>query len=235
VTADSASLASGELEQAQKICEAIGIKHRIIKTSEFERPGYQQNAGDRCYYCKSELYDSLTDLLPTLEVDVICNGANWDDQGDQRPGMKAAAEKQVRSPLLELKLNKADVRALAKFWNLEVWDKPAMPCLSSRIAYGVEVTPERVKMIDQAEWYLRDKFSLREFRVRLEENLLARIEVPVDQIALLAQTDNRTNIIEQFKNFGFRYVTIDLEGFRSGNLNQALDLVDLVVPKASTS
>jgi pyridinium-3,5-biscarboxylic acid mononucleotide sulfurtransferase len=230
VTADSPSLASGELEQAAAVCKSIGILHRVIKTDEFERTGYQQNAGDRCYYCKSELYERIVDLLPSLDIDVICNGANLDDQGDHRPGMKAAAEQHVRSPLLELKFNKSDVRALAKFWGLEVWDKPAMPCLSSRVAYGVEVTPDKVRMVDCAETYLREQFNLREFRVRLEANSLARIEVPTEAIPVLIEPNNRTAIISKFKEFGFKYVTIDLEGFRSGSMNQALDFVDLVVP-----
>lgn len=229
ITADSPSLASGELEQSAAVCKSIGIVHRIIKTEEFERVGYQQNAGDRCYYCKSELYERITDLLPTLDVDVICNGANLDDKGDHRPGMKAAAEQQVRSPLLELEFNKSDVRSLAKYWDLEVWDKPAMPCLSSRVAYGVEVTSERVQMIDRAEAYLREQFNLKELRVRLEANSLARIEVHTESIPVLIEPKHRAEIITQFKEFGFKYVTIDLEGFRSGSMNQALNLVDLVV------
>ncbi len=226
VTASSPSLASGELDLAQALSAEIGIRHEVIETSEFEVTGYQQNAGDRCYYCKSVLYRFIGEILPRLKVDVICNGANLDDQGDHRPGMQAAKEHSVRSPLMESRMTKADVRALAKYWNLEVWDKPAMPCLSSRVAYGVEVTAERVQMIDRAESYLRESFSLRELRVRLEANHLARIEVPVEVIPMLVSQDAREQLTKKFREIGFRSVTVDLEGFRSGNLNQILDFVE---------
>ncbi len=226
VTASSPSLATGELDLAKKLSAEIGIRHEVIKTAEFEVAGYQRNAGDRCYYCKSELYQFIEEILPRLNVDVICNGANLDDQGDHRPGMRAAQEHSVRSPMVEAGMTKADVRALAKHWGLEVWDKPAMPCLSSRVAYGVEVTAERVQMIDRAESFLRETFSLRELRVRYETNDLARIEVPVESIATLVAPDCREQIVQKFREIGFRYVTIDLEGFRSGNLNQILDFVE---------
>lgn len=231
VTAVSPSLATGELEVARQLARAVGLRHETIHTNEFRVAGYQRNAGDRCYYCKTELYEQIEELLPKLDVDVICNGANVDDQGDHRPGMKAAAEHAVRSPLIEAGCTKSDVRTLAQLWSLEVWDKPAMPCLSSRIAYGVEVTPERVRRIDQAEQFLCKTFSLREFRVRLEAHDLARIEVPEEFLETLVQTENRQQIIKAFREIGFQYVTIDLEGFRSGSLNASLDIVELQIAK----
>lgn len=225
VTAVSPSLAKGELETARDVAALIGIQHLVIHTDEFTIPGYQQNAGNRCYFCKSELYTQLAAVLPRLDVDVICNGANLDDRGDHRPGMQAATEHGVRSPLIEAKLTKADVRELARHWNLPVWDKPAMPCLSSRIAYGVDVTPERVQRIDEAERFLRERLGLRELRVRLERNELARIEVPTSQIARLVTEEIRSQIVQQFRKLGFVYITLDLEGFRTGSLNQVLPFV----------
>lgn len=227
VTAVSPSLASGELDIARACCESIGIRHEVITTDEFQVSGYQENAGDRCYYCKTELYEQLDKLIPRLGVKVVCNGANADDQGDHRPGMLAAKERDIRSPLLELGMTKSDVRALAKHWNLQVWDKPAMPCLSSRIAYGVEVTPERVRMVDQAESFLKEAFNIMELRVRCEANELARIEVPINQIPLLCEPDHREQLTKKLKQIGFRYITIDLEGFRSGSLNESLPIVEL--------
>ncbi len=155
VTAVSESLASGELEEAQALAHHIGIRHRVIRTEEFADPNYTRNDANRCYFCKSELYTRLTAMLEELGVDVIVSGANTDDVGDYRPGLRAASEHEVRHPLQECGLGKADVRGLAKAWGLPTWDKPATPCLSSRIAYGEEVTPERVAMIDQAEQWLR--------------------------------------------------------------------------------
>ncbi|WP_437204400.1 ATP-dependent sacrificial sulfur transferase LarE [Planctomicrobium sp. SH664] len=227
VTAVSPSLASGELDSARKVAAEIGIRHEIIYTSEFNVAGYQANAGDRCYYCKSELYQGLDLLVETLDVDTVCNGANLDDRGDHRPGMRAALEHKIRSPLIEAGMTKQDVRDLAQEWQLPVWDKPASPCLSSRIAYGVQVTPERVQRVDAAEVFLRQQLDVRELRVRLEQNDLARIELPVHQLHRLADDNVRQQIVEKLRELGFRYVTLDLEGFRSGSLNAALPLVSL--------
>ncbi len=155
VTAVSESLAAGELEEAEALARRIGIRHRVIRTEEFADPNYLRNHTDRCYFCKSELYGRLEGLLGSLEADLIVSGANADDLGDHRPGMRAAGEHGVRHPLLECGLNKATVRALARAWDLPTHDKPATPCLSSRIAYGEAVTPERVAMIDQAEHWIR--------------------------------------------------------------------------------
>jgi uncharacterized protein len=228
VTADSPSLAAGELNAARTIAALIGIRHLVISTDEFTRPGYRRNAGDRCYHCKTELYSQLEGRAEELGADVIVNGANLDDRGDYRPGMQAATEHAVRSPLIEAGFTKGDVRALAREWNLPVWDKPASPCLSSRIAYGVEVTPERVRRVDDAELFLREVLGLRELRVRLEANDLARIEVPLEAVPRLAAPEVRAGVMERLRSLGFRYVTLDLEGFRSGSLNAALPLVSAI-------
>ncbi|MFH5806550.1 ATP-dependent sacrificial sulfur transferase LarE [Alienimonas sp. DA493] len=220
VTADSPSLASGELETAAAVAAEIGIRHRVVRTEEFASPDYLANAPDRCFHCKSELYDRLADLLPELGVDAVVNGANADDAGDHRPGMRAAGERGVRSPLLECGVTKAEVRALARAWALPVWDKPASPCLSSRIAYGVPVTRDRVRRVDAAEAWLKARFDLRECRVRCEANELARVEVPLP--ALPRVVGEAAAVSEELKRLGFRYVTLDLEGFRSGSLNAGL-------------
>ena len=227
VTAVSLSLASGELEEARQIAALIGIRHVVLETQEFENESYLANPANRCYFCKTELYSRLESRLSELDADVICNGANLDDQGDYRPGMTAAKEHAVRSPLIEAGLTKADVRELAKHWSLPCWDKPAMPCLSSRIAYGVAVTPERVARIDGAESFLRREFGLREFRVRCEANDLARIEIALGEVTPLLSQTTFERISRELRSLGFRCVTLDLEGFRSGNLNALVPLETL--------
>ena len=218
VTADSASVPRAELEDAKRLAREIGIRHRIVATEEFGDPDYIRNDGTRCYFCKSELYSRIEVLLPELGVKVICSGANLDDRGDYRPGLKAAAEHAVRHPLQEAGCTKADVRALARAWELPTWDKPASPCLSSRLAPGVEVTHERTGRVEAAEVYLRS-LGYRECRVRLHPGELARVEVPAAELARLADPAVRAELVQRLKELGFQYVTLDLEGFRSGSLN----------------
>jgi pyridinium-3,5-biscarboxylic acid mononucleotide sulfurtransferase len=228
VTGTSHSLASGELEEATRLAALIGIRHEIIATDEFSNPAYLRNSPDRCYHCKTELYTQLDGLAQRLGVAVVANGANVDDAGEYRPGMRAAGEHQVRSPLAECRFTKADVRALAAEWKLPTWDKPASPCLSSRVAYGEEVTPERLAMIDGAEQYLRG-LGLRELRVRYHEGDLARLEVPIEALPRLCEPETRSALAAKLKQLGFKFVTIDLEGFRSGSLNNLLPLGSLPI------
>jgi uncharacterized protein len=224
VTGVSASLASGELEQAAALAEMIGIRHIVLRTDEFAQANYVRNTSDRCYHCKTELYTQLEQLRSQLDADyVLVNGANVDDLGDYRPGLQAATEHSVRSPLIECGLNKIDVRALAVHWQLPVWDKPASPCLSSRVAYGEEVTPARLAMIDKAEQYLRS-LGLRTVRVRYHRGDLARLEVPVEAIAQLCEEATRMALAAKLRELGFRFITLDLEGFRSGSLNTLVAL-----------
>jgi len=227
VTAVSASLASGELEEAQQLARRIGIRHRVVRTEEFADPNYLRNQPDRCYFCKSELYGRLSGMLGELGGDVIVSGANTDDVGDYRPGLIAAAEHGVRHPLQECSLSKADVRALARAWNLPTWDKPATPCLSSRIAYGESVSSEKVRMIDQAEQWLRGR-GFRNLRVRLHEGSLARIEVPLSDLSSLIDLELRGELISVFRALGFKFITLDLEGFRSGSLNSIIPVENLL-------
>jgi uncharacterized protein len=229
VTAVSESLASGELEEAQELAERIGIRHRIIYTQEFADPNYLRNQPDRCYFCKSELYRRLSGMLDELGADVIVSGTNMDDLGDYRPGLQAAVENRVRHPLQECGLSKADVRALAKAWGLPTWDKPATPCLASRIAYGEQVTPDRVRMIDQAEQWLHQQ-GLRNLRVRYHKGDMARIEVPLNDLPHLVEPELREKLVSLFRGLGFKFVTLDLEGFRSGSLNGLISLGSLLQP-----
>jgi len=231
VTAISASLASGEREEAERLAALIGIRHQIIATREFEDPDYLKNAPDRCYFCKTELYTQLERLIPHADFDAVVNGANLDDRGDHRPGMQAAREHTVRSPLIEAGLTKSDVRQLAAHWELPVWDKPATPCLSSRIAYGLAVTPERVRRVDEAEQFLRREFGLREFRVRHEMGDLARIEVPIEELARLTTVAARQSITQRLHELGFKYVTLDLDGFRSGSMNAVVPIESLMTAR----
>jgi uncharacterized protein len=223
VTADSPSVPRSEVSDACGLAQQIGIRHRLVSTDEFQDPDYVRNDGTRCYYCKSELYSRIESLLPELGVEFICSGANLDDQGDYRPGLTAAAEHHVRHPLQEAGFTKADVRALARAWDLPTWDKPASPCLSSRLAPGVEVTTERTARVEAAEAYLH-ALGFRECRVRLHEGELARVEVPADGLARLADPEVRSELVRRLQQLGFKFITLDLEGFRSGSLNSLVSL-----------
>ena len=223
VTADSPSVARAELADARRLAALIGIRHEVVATEEFDNPDYRKNDGSRCYFCKDELYSRIEGLLPTLGTAVVCSGANLDDAGDYRPGLTAASEHRVRHPLQEAGFRKADVRALAAKWDLPTWDKPASPCLSSRLAPGVPATVERTARVEAAEAYLR-AMGLRECRVRLHEGELARIEVPASEIARLAADEVRRPLAARFKELGFGFVTIDLEGFRTGSMNELIPL-----------
>jgi uncharacterized protein len=224
VTGTSAAMAAGELEAARALAVLLGVRHVEVATEEFDNPNYVANAPDRCYHCKSELYSQLDRLAADVGMNVVVNGANVDDVGDYRPGMQAAAEHRVRSPLAECGITKQEVRELANAWKLPVADKPATPCLSSRVAYGQQVTSERLAMIDRAEQFLRS-LSFRELRVRYHGGDMARIEVPADEIAAFCDEQLRASVVNHFAELGFKFVTLDLAGFRSGSLNR------LIAPK----
>ena len=226
VTGFSASLAVGELEECRRLAAQIGIRHEVIETGELAIAAYQANQGDRCYHCKSELFRQVQEAAVRLKLAVIADGSNEDDQGEYRPGMRAARQQQVRSPLAECGFSKAEIRTLAAWWQLPVWDKPATPCLSSRIAYGEQVTPERLAMIDAAEQFLRQQ-GFRPLRVRYHRGDVARIEVPLAELPRLVDAALRTAVVERFKALGFKYVSLDLEGFRSGSMNAVLPLESL--------
>jgi pyridinium-3,5-biscarboxylic acid mononucleotide sulfurtransferase len=218
VTAASPALARRELDQAREVALKLGLSHRVIFTSEMDREGYVANSPQRCYFCKTELYTHLCRLAEAEGYAWVINGANTDDLGDYRPGLQAAAERQVRSPLVEAGLSKEQVRRLAHYLGVPVWDKPAQPCLSSRIPYGTPVSIETLSKIEQAEDFLRD-LGLREVRARHHDKV-CRIEVGEDEMDLALA--HRKEIVERLKKIGYLWVSLDLAGLRSGSLNDQL-------------
>ena len=220
VTAVSPALAKRELEETVSLAARFGFPHRIIHTNEMEREGYVANSPQRCYFCKTELYSQLTELADQESIKWVVNGANIDDIGDYRPGMVAASEHRVRSPMVEVGLTKADVRVIAKILDIPIWDKPAQPCLSSRIPYGTPVTVENLSKVEQAEDYLRG-LGLREVRARHHDRL-CRIEVGEDEMDFAFE--RRKEIVSAIKKIGYLWVSIDMSGLRSGSLNDQLKL-----------
>ncbi len=221
VTARSPSLSRSQLDIALTVAAQIGIEHQVVDTDEITRDEYRRNDGRRCFHCKQTLYESMSAIVQRFPNMRIVSGTNADDLGDYRPGLQAADDAGVLSPLAELGLTKRDVRALATHFGLSNHDLPAAPCLASRVAYGTEVTPDRLRRIELAESWLADR-GLVNFRVRLHEGELARIEVERDRIANLIQIDEDQSMTDAFLSFGFKYVTIDTRGFRSGSLNEML-------------
>ncbi len=220
VTGKSDSLARAEFEQAIQLAESFGAEHVLLDTREFEDPNYLANPENRCYFCKSELFGKLDGFLKERGLNAVVSGANADDLGDWRPGLQAGREHGVRNPCADAGLTKADIRELSRRMGLPTSDKPASPCLSSRVQYGEEITPEKLLRIDRCERLLRE-LGFRECRVRHHHNL-ARIEVPADQVAALIEPSVRARIDAAFREFGYAYVTIDLRGFRSGSMNEVI-------------
>ena len=220
MTADSPSLLPEDLEEARVQAKVIGIRHRIIQTHEIEDPNYASNPVNRCYFCKSELYGKLQPLAQELGYPYVIDGVNADDLTDYRPGIQAAKERGTRSPLAEAGFSKLDIREATRELGLPWWEKPAQPCLSSRFPYGEEITVEKLRRVGQAERYLRD-LGYRTLRVRSDGDT-ARIELPVHDIQDFVIATDLTELTKAFKSFGFVFVTLDLEGFQSGKLNQVL-------------
>ncbi|MQA29541.1 MAG: ATP-dependent sacrificial sulfur transferase LarE [Luteitalea sp.] len=221
VTADSPSYPERHRQMAVHIAEQFGLRHEIIHTSELERPEYRANPANRCYYCKHELYTHLTRIAETRRS-VVVDGNNADDRGDYRPGRQAAREFGVRSPLDEVDLTKEEIRKLSQRAGLPTWDEPASACLSSRIPYHHEVTDEKLRTIERAEQVLRS-LGFRVCRVRHHEEL-ARIELGRDDLARALEPEMASAIVRELKGLGYRYVTIDLQGYRTGSLNEGLPL-----------
>ncbi len=219
VTAVSPSLAPDERASARRLADDRGWRHREVETNELERLRYKRNEADRCYHCKTELFDVLGRLAGAHATTVLV-GTNLDDTSDHRPGQVAARERGVRAPLLEAELTKEEIRSLSRERGLPTWDKPASACLASRIAYGIEVTAERLDRVARAESFLRS-LGVRELRVR-DHGDLARIEVPLAEVERIASEEVRTRVAAYLRELGFRYVSLDLEGFRSGSMNAML-------------
>ena len=221
VTAVSPSLLPEELEDAKIQAATIGIPHQIVQTHEMENPNYTSNPVNRCYFCKSELHDTLKPLAIKLGYPYVVDGVNADDLHDYRPGIQAAKERGARSPLAEIGITKAEVRQLSQQLSLPWWDKPAQPCLSSRFPYGEEITVAKLQRVGRAEIYLR-KLGLKNLRVRSVGDT-ARIELQSEQIKEFVLATDLQSLVSDFQKFGFVYVTLDLEGYRSGKLNQVLN------------
>ena len=222
VTAKSDSVPERELQAAQELTQTLNIKHKVVKTKEMSSPNYLKNPANRCYYCKSELYAKLTTVASQYKITNILNGINLDDLGDHRPGITAAKEAGIISPLVESQLNKQDVRNLAREMGLSNWEKPALACLSSRIPYGQPVTSKKLSMIDEAEEIFLEE-GFREVRVRHYGDM-ASIELLKTEIPSLMKNGLYEKTIDRLKKVGFQKVTIDPEGYRSGSLNEALNL-----------
>ncbi len=222
ITAVSPSLLPEDLEDARIQAAVIGISHEEVNTNEMENKNYTSNPINRCYFCKSELHDTLKPLALKRGYSYVVDGVNADDLRDYRPGIQAAKERGARSPLAEVGISKFEVRQLAKELDLPWWDKPAQPCLSSRFPYGEEITLEKLQRVGRGERYLRD-LGLKNLRVRSEKDT-ARIEILPEEIKEFVLTIDLPKLVEKFKEFGFIYVTLDLEGYRSGKLNQVLSL-----------
>jgi uncharacterized protein len=220
VTARSSSLAEAEFAEARELADQIGVEWVIIDTQEFSNPDYLANPENRCYYCKSELYGELDRFIAERGLNASICGINADDYDDWRPGIQAAREHGVHAPCAEAGMTKQDIRVLSGRMGLPTFDKPAMPCLSSRIPYGQSITPEKLKMIEQGEAFLRS-MGFRECRVR-HHDTLARIELPADQIEKAMEPETRKRIDAALREFGYAYVAIDLRGFRSGSLNEVI-------------
>ena len=219
VTAKSPSLARSELEGAVEVAGLLGLNHRVIETAEVERDDYRVNDPNRCFFCKEELYTHLS-TLPEARYSQIINAHNLDDTGDFRPGINSAKKRGVRSPLVEAGLTKAEIREQSRAMGLPTWDKPAQACLSSRIPYGTPVTVEALARIAEAEEYLRS-LGVERLRVR-HHDTVARIEVGTEDFSILLDEETRRGVVERFREIGYSYVTLDLEGFRSGSLNEVL-------------
>ncbi|MEN9259337.1 MAG: ATP-dependent sacrificial sulfur transferase LarE [Thermostichus sp. HHBFW_bins_43] len=220
VTAASPSLLPEDLEEAIEQAQQMGIRHEIVETHELEDPNYAANPINRCYFCKSHLHDTLRPLAQTLGYDCVVDGLNADDLSDYRPGMQAALERGVRSPLAEVGISKLEVRQLSRHLGLPWWDKPAQPCLSSRFPYGEGITAEKLRRVGAAERYLRH-LGWRQVRVRSEKDT-ARIELPPHQILEFVQKTDLKALVKAFQAAGYLYVSLDLEGYQSGKLNRVL-------------
>jgi pyridinium-3,5-biscarboxylic acid mononucleotide sulfurtransferase len=218
VIASSESMPASDLKHAEDMAALLKVPYRVIVTSELDNPEFASNPVDRCYYCKEELFIKLFRMADAEGYSVVADGSNADDLSDWRPGRKSALRHGVKSPLLDLKFTKDEIREMSKILGLPTWSKPASPCLASRFPYGMQITREGLKRVEKAEAFLRE-LGFIELRVRSHQNDLARIEVPKSEIDALLDPKKREAISLCFKELGFKYITVDIEGFRSGNLN----------------
>lgn len=220
ITGESASLPAYQRQEMDRVVNRFGFRHEVIQTEELDNPGYRANNSDRCFFCKDELYAKLEAVARSRGIRHIVDGSTTDDLDDYRPGRQAATQHAVRSPLIEAGLNKSEVRELSRKAGLPTWDKPASPCLSSRIAYGTTVTIERLSKVDRGEEILRE-LGFREFRVRHHDQLV-RLEIAPAEMDRVLRREVVEELAKRFRELGFKYVTLDLQGFRSGSMNEVL-------------
>jgi uncharacterized protein len=220
LTTVSPTTPAEDVEDARRIAARLGVEHLLVDANELEIAGYAENPPDRCYFCKDNLFTICAAEAARRGIAIVLDGANLDDLGDHRPGLVAAAEQGVRHPLIEAELTKADIRAASRALGLPTWDRPASPCLSSRFPYGTRITPEGLARVAAAERFLRAQ-GFRELRVRSHDPV-ARLEVPVGEMPRLLEPAVREAVVRELKRLGFAYVALDLQGFRSGSLNEPL-------------
>jgi len=220
VTAESSVYPSEEVEQAKALAENLGVKYKIIETQELSNPKFFNNPKDRCYWCKRELFGELASIAGENDLKYVLDGTNLDDLNDFRPGMKAAHEFGVRSPLREAAFTKEDIRSVSKRLGLPIWSKPSLPCLASRFPYGMKITEENLVKVDQAETFLK-MLDLTQVRVR-HHDTIARIEVPKEDIPKLFEETARSRLLSYLKKLGYSYVAVDIEGYRTGSMNEVL-------------
>ena len=223
VTAVSPTYPASEMEEGAALASKLGARQRFVHTDELDDPRFASNPAERCYYCKTHLFQDLAEIARSENLGTVVYGATQDDLGDHRPGMRAAKELGALAPLLEAGLTKDEVRALSQELQLPTWDKPAMACLASRFPYNSTITAQALKTVEQAEDFIRQEIGLRQIRVRHHGNI-ARLEVEPSDLNRALQTSVRRRIVDRLKELGYIYVTIDLEGFRSGSMNETLPL-----------
>jgi uncharacterized protein len=221
VIGQSETYPSKEFEEAVALAKQMGARFEVVRTEETDVLKFKENPPDRCYFCKTELFSKLQEIAEREKIPWIADGTITDDLGDFRPGMRARNEQQVRSPLLEAELSKAEVREISRHLDLPTWDKPAFACLSSRFPYGIGITKENLVRVDAAETFLRER-GFRFFRVRFHDTSTARIEVGQQELARLVAEPLRQELVGHLKSLGFTYVTLDLQGYRTGSMNEVL-------------
>lgn len=220
VTADSETYTSEEKQEAIRMAKKLGVSHKIISTDELDCPEFASNPVNRCYYCKKELFTQLKVVAEKNGYKTVVEGSTVDDENDYRPGHQAIKELSIRSPLREVGLTKSEIRELSKMFGLPTWNKPSMACLASRFPYGTPITPEKLRTIEKAEKVLRE-LGFTQIRVR-HHGPIARIEVNPEEISRFTESEIRTQIVKQFRELGYLYVTLDLAGYRTGSMNEAI-------------
>ena len=224
VTASSCSFPQRELKEATQYCKNLGVRHIVVRSEELEIEGFAHNPKNRCYICKREFFEKIIKAAKEMGIKEVVEGSNLDDNGDYRPGLTAIAELNVKSPLRTVGFTKQEIRDLSKYLNIPTWDKPSFACLSSRFPYGELITEEKLRMVDKAEQLLLD-MGFKQFRVRIHGNV-ARIEILPEEFHKLMEESVRLTVYDKFREYGFKYAALDLKGYRTGSMNETLNLTE---------